>query len=144
MPTVISPPVSWKSHMKKHPRNTYNESSSAGACYILHAILVVIHVVLVIFYMFRWEHRVTLPFTQMNTDFWPVVLSASLQAFYTVRDLLYLPIGMPIKGLHLDLHGYSTLPHPTACDIKNASTPSEINYHSRYMWCMGGPWLCTQ
>lgn len=51
---------------------------------MLHAILVVIHVALVICYIFRWEHCVTLPYTQTNTDFWPVVLSASLQAFYTI------------------------------------------------------------
>lgn len=55
---------------------------------MLHAILVVIHVVLVISYIFHWEHRVTLPFTTMNDDFWSVVLSVSLQAFYTVCDLL--------------------------------------------------------
>ncbi|KAG1744345.1 hypothetical protein EDD22DRAFT_786287, partial [Suillus occidentalis] len=32
----------------------------------------------------HWEHHVTLPFTPRNTDFWSVVLSASLQAFYTL------------------------------------------------------------
>ncbi|KAG1767899.1 hypothetical protein EV702DRAFT_979800 [Suillus placidus] len=63
-----------------------NESGSFSACtcYVLHGMLVMIHIVLVISYIFRWEHRVTLPFTPMNTDFWPVVLSASLQAFYTL------------------------------------------------------------
>ncbi|KAG1736318.1 hypothetical protein EDB19DRAFT_1910270 [Suillus lakei] len=35
-------------------------------------------------YISRWEHHVTLKFTPTNTDFWPVVLSASLQAFYTL------------------------------------------------------------
>ncbi|KAG1849494.1 hypothetical protein F4604DRAFT_1907438 [Suillus subluteus] len=76
--------VSWKSHSKKLSGNALDGSPSAGTCYMLHGILVVIHVVLVIFYIFQWEHRVTLPFTSMNADFWPVVLSASLQAFYTI------------------------------------------------------------
>ncbi|KAG1767374.1 hypothetical protein EV702DRAFT_1282648 [Suillus placidus] len=57
---------------------------------MLHAILVVMHVVLVIFYIFHWEHRVILPFTPMNNDFWPVVLSASLQAFYTIYTAVLL------------------------------------------------------
>ncbi|KAG2359326.1 hypothetical protein BDR07DRAFT_1378752 [Suillus spraguei] len=51
---------------------------------------VVIHIVLVIFYIFHWEHRVILPFTPMNDDFWPVVLSASLQAFYTIYTAVLL------------------------------------------------------
>lgn len=63
---------------------TWFGSFFTGTCYMLHAILVVIHVALVICYIFRWEHCVTLPYTQTNTDFWPVVLSASLQAFYTI------------------------------------------------------------
>ncbi|KAG2739793.1 hypothetical protein P692DRAFT_20841016, partial [Suillus brevipes Sb2] len=40
--------------------------------------------VLVVSYIYHWEHHVTLPFTPRNTDFWSVVLSASLQAFYTL------------------------------------------------------------
>ncbi|KAG2078569.1 hypothetical protein BDR04DRAFT_1226524 [Suillus decipiens] len=82
--------VSRKSHSKKLSGNALNGSSSAGTCYMLHAILVVIHVVLVIFYIFHWEHHVTLPFTPMNDDFWPVVLSASLQAFYTIYTAVLL------------------------------------------------------
>ncbi|KIK40917.1 hypothetical protein CY34DRAFT_806710 [Suillus luteus UH-Slu-Lm8-n1] len=42
------------------------------------------HIVLIISYIHRWEHHVTLPFTPTNNNFWPVVLSASLQAFYTL------------------------------------------------------------
>ncbi|KAG1853175.1 hypothetical protein DFJ58DRAFT_745965 [Suillus subalutaceus] len=82
--------VSWKSHSKKLSGNALDGSPSAGTCYMLYAILVVIHVVLVIFYIFHLEHRVTLPFTSMNTDFWPVVLSASLQAFYTIYTAVLL------------------------------------------------------
>jgi hypothetical protein len=52
-------------------------------CYVLHGMLVMIHIALLISFIYRWEHRVTLPFTLKNSDFWPVVLSASLQAFYT-------------------------------------------------------------
>ncbi|KAG2738518.1 hypothetical protein P692DRAFT_201798383 [Suillus brevipes Sb2] len=42
------------------------------------------HIALIISYINHWEHHVTLPFTPMNNNFWPVVLSASLQAFYTL------------------------------------------------------------
>ncbi|KAG1844694.1 hypothetical protein F4604DRAFT_1937384 [Suillus subluteus] len=62
---------------------------SARACYILHGMLVMIHVVLVIFYARHWEHHVTFSFTPTNNDFWPVVLSASLQAFYTDLIQIY-------------------------------------------------------
>ncbi|KAG1869442.1 hypothetical protein DFJ58DRAFT_855811 [Suillus subalutaceus] len=48
-----------------------------------------IHVVLVIFYARHWEHHVTFSFTPTNNDFWPVVLSASLQAFYTDLIQIY-------------------------------------------------------
>ncbi|KAG1767888.1 hypothetical protein EV702DRAFT_1035862 [Suillus placidus] len=63
-----------------------NESRSffARTCYVLHGMLVMIHIVLITSYISHWEHRVTLSFMPMNTDFWPVVLSASLQAFYTL------------------------------------------------------------
>ncbi|KAG2110030.1 hypothetical protein BD769DRAFT_1691600 [Suillus cothurnatus] len=50
--------------------------------------LVMIHIALVMSCIYRWEHRVTLPFTLTNTDFWPVVLSASLQAFYTLYTVV--------------------------------------------------------
>ncbi|KAG1851716.1 hypothetical protein F4604DRAFT_1306758 [Suillus subluteus] len=82
--------VSWKSYSEKLSGNALDGSSSADTCYMLHVILVVIHVVLVIFYIFQWEHRMTLPLTSMNTDFWPVVLSASLQAFYTIYTAVLL------------------------------------------------------
>ncbi|KAG2110035.1 hypothetical protein BD769DRAFT_1365273 [Suillus cothurnatus] len=67
-------------------KNPSNESGliSARTCYVLHGMLVMIHIALVMSFIYRWEHRVTLQFTLTNTDFWPVVLSASLQAFYTL------------------------------------------------------------
>ncbi|KIK44118.1 hypothetical protein CY34DRAFT_654490 [Suillus luteus UH-Slu-Lm8-n1] len=92
-PAIQSPRtwfVSWKSYLKNFSRNALDGSSSAGTCYILHAILVVIHVVLIVSYLFHWEHRVILPFTPMNSDFWPVVLSASLQAVYTIYTAILL------------------------------------------------------
>ncbi|KAG1807955.1 uncharacterized protein BJ212DRAFT_1303162 [Suillus subaureus] len=49
-----------------------------------------IHIVLVIFYARHWEHNVTFSFTPTNNDFWPVVLSASLQAFYTIYTAILL------------------------------------------------------
>lgn len=52
--------------------------------------LVMIHTVLTIFYVRHWEHNVTLSFTPTNNDFWPVVLSASLQAFYAVYTAVLL------------------------------------------------------
>ncbi|KAG2145429.1 uncharacterized protein EDB93DRAFT_503795 [Suillus bovinus] len=60
------------------------------ACYILHGMLVMIHIVLVIFSIHHWEHHVTFSFTSTNNDFWPVVLSASLQAFYTIYTAVLL------------------------------------------------------
>jgi hypothetical protein len=74
--------------------NPKENSASSGSfmipactCYMLHSILVMIHFVLVISYISHWEHRVIIPFTTTNDNFWSVVLSASLQAFYTVRAL---------------------------------------------------------
>lgn len=52
--------------------------------------LVMIHTVLIIFYVRHWEHNVTFSFTPTNNDFWPVVLSASLQAFYTIYTAVLL------------------------------------------------------
>lgn len=52
--------------------------------------LVMIHTVLTIFYVRHWEHNVTFSFTPTNNDFWPVVLSASLQAFYTIYTAILL------------------------------------------------------
>ncbi|KAG1744644.1 uncharacterized protein EDB91DRAFT_1246758 [Suillus paluster] len=85
---VIQPPrtwfASWKTHSKNPSENASGGSFSARTCYVLHGMLVVIHFFLIISYISRWEHHLTLAFTPTNTDFWPVVLSASLQAFYTV------------------------------------------------------------
>ncbi|KAJ8583354.1 hypothetical protein M405DRAFT_937272 [Rhizopogon salebrosus TDB-379] len=63
---------------------------SARICCMLHGMLVTIHILLAICYIFHWEHRVTLPFTPANDDFWSVVLSASLQAFYTIYTAILL------------------------------------------------------
>lgn len=52
--------------------------------------LVMIHTVLIIFHVRHWEHNVTFSFTPTNNDFWPVVLSASLQAFYTIYTAVLL------------------------------------------------------
>ncbi|KAG0694159.1 hypothetical protein DFH29DRAFT_1083931 [Suillus ampliporus] len=57
---------------------------------MLHGMLIMIHIVLLIFYIRRWEHRVTLSFTPTNSNVWPVVLSASLQAFYTIYTAVLL------------------------------------------------------
>jgi hypothetical protein len=76
---------------KAHPRDPRENAGdrsfmiSARTCYTLHGMLVMIHTFLTITYIYHWEHRVTLQFTPTNNDFWSVVLSASLQAFYTVR-----------------------------------------------------------
>ncbi|KAG0691639.1 hypothetical protein DFH29DRAFT_1016108 [Suillus ampliporus] len=48
------------------------------------------HIILVIFYINHWEHHVTLSFTPRNNNVWPVVLSASLQAFYTIYTAVLL------------------------------------------------------
>ncbi|KAG2344928.1 hypothetical protein BDR05DRAFT_961366, partial [Suillus weaverae] len=75
--------TSWMSR-SKNPSENESGSFSARTCYVLHGMLVMIHIVLVTSYICRWEHHVTLSFTPTNTDFWPVGLSASLQAFYTL------------------------------------------------------------
>jgi hypothetical protein len=87
VPTIATfpPPIDWKARSKNASKETYNWLFSARTCYILHGMLVMIHTVLIIFYVRHWEHNVTFSFTPTNNDFWPVVLSASLQAFYTVR-----------------------------------------------------------
>ncbi|KAG2125723.1 hypothetical protein DEU56DRAFT_563625 [Suillus clintonianus] len=93
LPTIHPPRTwfgCWKARLKNLSENTTDGSSSANTCYMLHAILVMIHVVLVMLYIAHWEHRVTLLFTPMNNDFWPVVLSASLQAFYTIYTAVLL------------------------------------------------------
>ncbi|KAG2125722.1 hypothetical protein DEU56DRAFT_563559 [Suillus clintonianus] len=82
--------VSWKARSKNLSGYAIDGSSSTGTCYMLHGVLIIIHFVLVIFYIFHWEHRATFPFTPMNNDFWPVVLSASLQAFYTMYTAVLL------------------------------------------------------
>jgi hypothetical protein len=128
------------------PREDASDASfmiSARICCMLHGMLVMMHILLAISYMLHWEHRVTLPFTPANDDFWSVVLSASLQAFYTVRVHCYV-----ISARHeialLDLHCRSTLPHPTTFDFKNTCSPCQTNFHLRHIWCMVGPRVCTQ
>ncbi|KAG2039442.1 hypothetical protein BDR03DRAFT_980928 [Suillus americanus] len=92
-PTTTFPPlVDWKARSKNVSKNVRNGLFSARACYILHGMLVMIHIVLVIFYARHWEHHVTFSFTPTNNDFWPVVLSASLQAFYTDLIQIYTAI----------------------------------------------------
>ncbi|KAG0700866.1 hypothetical protein DFH29DRAFT_1000778 [Suillus ampliporus] len=76
--------ASWRARSKNPSGNVTNGSFFARTCYMLHGMLVMIHIFLVISYISHWEHRVTLPFTPTNDDFWPVVLSASLQASYTI------------------------------------------------------------
>ncbi|KAG1831158.1 hypothetical protein DFJ58DRAFT_848311 [Suillus subalutaceus] len=84
---IVQLPGTWFASRMTRPKNpSENESGSFSACtcYVLHGMLVMIHVMLIVSYIYRWEHNVTLSFTPTNADFWPVVLSASLQAFYTL------------------------------------------------------------
>jgi hypothetical protein len=115
-----------------HPPNARGVSSmiSARTCYALHGMLVMIHVVLLIFSISHWEHRAVLPFTPTNNDFWPVVLSASLQAFYTVRCNYAKYLNAAITGLCLDLYRCFALPYSTACNIENTCAPSQTNFYS--------------
>jgi hypothetical protein len=78
--------ASWMTR-SKNPSENDSGSFSLRTCYVLHGMLVMAHIVLIVSYIYGWEHHVTLPFTPRNTDFWSVVLSASLQAFYMVRLL---------------------------------------------------------
>ncbi|KAG2132183.1 hypothetical protein BD769DRAFT_579758 [Suillus cothurnatus] len=83
----MQPPVTWFASWmtrSKNPSKNESGSFSTRTCYVLHGILVIIHIMLIVSYIYRWEHHLTLPFTPTNSDFWPVVLSASLQAFYTL------------------------------------------------------------
>jgi len=57
--------------------------------------------------------------------------------------MIMLPYNV-ITSLRLDLHSCSTLPHPTACDFRDACTTSQANFYSWHIWCMVGPWICTQ
>ncbi|KAG2127703.1 hypothetical protein DEU56DRAFT_915677 [Suillus clintonianus] len=86
--------ASWRSRSKNcsenHSKNANDGSFSARACYMLHGMLVIIHIILVIFYVRHWEHRVIVSITSTNNDFWPVLLSASLQAFYTIYTAVLL------------------------------------------------------
>ncbi|KAG0693049.1 hypothetical protein DFH29DRAFT_881780 [Suillus ampliporus] len=95
--TIRPPSLTWfvscKLRPKKSLENTSEGSSdSPRSCHIFHGMLVMIHIILVIFYINHWEHHVTLSFTPRNNNVWPVVLSASLQAFYTIytAGLLFL------------------------------------------------------
>ncbi|KAG1733541.1 hypothetical protein EDB19DRAFT_2041213 [Suillus lakei] len=82
--------ASWKARSRNPSENTCDRLFSARACYIMHGVLVTIHVLLLIFRVRHWEHRVTLPFTAKNDGLWPAVLSASLQAFYTIYTAILL------------------------------------------------------
>ncbi|KAG2127695.1 hypothetical protein DEU56DRAFT_958507 [Suillus clintonianus] len=82
--------ASWRACSKNRSKNANDVSSSARACYMLHGMLVIIHIVLVIFYARHWEHRVIISITSTNNDLWPVVLSASLQGFYTIYTAVLL------------------------------------------------------
>ncbi|KAG2137893.1 uncharacterized protein EDB93DRAFT_1253547 [Suillus bovinus] len=90
--TPFPPPLDWnfKARSKDASKNLRNGLFAGGACYVLHGMLVMIHIVLFFFYVNHWEHHVTFSFTQTNNDFWPVVLSASLQAFYTIYTAVLL------------------------------------------------------
>ncbi|KAG2127701.1 hypothetical protein DEU56DRAFT_915676 [Suillus clintonianus] len=82
--------ASWRARSKNWSKNANDVSSSARACYMLHGMLVIVHIILVIFYVHHWEHRVIISITSTNNDFWPVLLSASLQAFYTIYTAVLL------------------------------------------------------
>ncbi|KAG2127697.1 hypothetical protein DEU56DRAFT_982687 [Suillus clintonianus] len=82
--------ASWRARSKNRSKNANDGSFSARACYMLHGMLVIIHIILVIFYARHWEHRVIISITSTNNDLWPVVLSASLQAFYTIYTAVLL------------------------------------------------------
>ncbi|KAG2105490.1 uncharacterized protein F5147DRAFT_838092 [Suillus discolor] len=56
----------------------------------MHGMLVMIHIVLFIFYVLQWEDYATFSFTSTNSDVWSAVLSASLQAFYTIYTAVLL------------------------------------------------------
>ncbi|KAG2145422.1 uncharacterized protein EDB93DRAFT_1104674 [Suillus bovinus] len=81
--------VHWMASSKNAPNNTRG-LFALRTCYIMHGMLVMIHIVLVFFYVYEsLEHHVTLCSTKYN-DFWSVVLSASLQAFYTIYTAVLL------------------------------------------------------
>ncbi|KAG1733543.1 hypothetical protein EDB19DRAFT_1216323 [Suillus lakei] len=82
--------ASWKARSKNPSEKRCDGLFSARACYILHGMLVMIHILLLIFLVRHWEHHVTLPFTAKNDGLWPAVLSASLQAFYTIYTAILL------------------------------------------------------
>ncbi|KAG2105484.1 uncharacterized protein F5147DRAFT_702585 [Suillus discolor] len=91
VPTNTLPPsADWKAHSINASNNAHNGLFAPRACYIMHGMLVTIHIVLLVFYVRHWEHHATFPFTPTNNDFWPVVLSASLQAFYTIYTAVLL------------------------------------------------------
>ncbi|KAG1848851.1 hypothetical protein C8R48DRAFT_778782 [Suillus tomentosus] len=56
----------------------------------MHGMLVMIHIVLVIFFVCQLIDYTTISFTSTNSDFLSAVLSASLQAFYTIYTAVLL------------------------------------------------------
>ncbi|KAG2092920.1 uncharacterized protein F5147DRAFT_721711 [Suillus discolor] len=75
--TAIPPSVDWKARSKNVSKNARNGLFAPRACYIMHGMLVMIHVVLFSFIVRHWEHHVTFAFTPTNND--------SACAFYTVH-----------------------------------------------------------
>ncbi|KAF8836820.1 hypothetical protein BDN67DRAFT_262108 [Paxillus ammoniavirescens] len=68
--------------LRHEHRSSYKGSYTLrNWCYVLHGILVIIHVVLVAMLFRHPEHRVTVP---ANSTILTVGLSAFLQAFYTI------------------------------------------------------------
>ncbi|KAG2055300.1 hypothetical protein BDR06DRAFT_333012 [Suillus hirtellus] len=93
VPTTDTSPLSAHWNSEAPSKNTHNGLFALRACYIMHGMLVMIHIVLFIFYVLQWENYATLSFTSINSDIWSAMLSASLQAFYTVRvhDIRWYP-----------------------------------------------------
>ncbi|OAX34709.1 hypothetical protein K503DRAFT_803379 [Rhizopogon vinicolor AM-OR11-026] len=81
-----------KAHSHDPPENASDGSFtiSVRTCYTLHGMLVIIHILLAMSYISHWEHGVTVAFTPTNIHFWSVVLSALLQAFYTIYTAVLL------------------------------------------------------
>ncbi|KAG1908917.1 uncharacterized protein F5891DRAFT_974202 [Suillus fuscotomentosus] len=119
--TCTSPPsvhCNSKAPSKSASKNTHNGSFALRACYIMHGMLVMIHIVFVIFYICQSKDYATFSSTSTNSDFWSAMLSASLQAFYTIYTgvLLFLTQRLAISR---------TLSFTT---IVNASVPTTLGW----------------